>query len=149
MEIVFERKVAYAEVCKILNSMDKKYVEKIPSKLKEFFKNNALPDYNFNVDMNKPLIEQNLKRKTLIILAMLNINYWCEDEKHKQELLHKYSENKRIYQEELREKYNIDNIFKNKTSKLEKVETTENCIAMVEYKESIFTKIKNWYTRTF
>lgn len=144
--ISIERKEAYAEVTKILSCMDQKYVKKIPHKLKEFFKKNALQDYNFNVSMNKPLSEQNLKRKTLVILAMLNINYWCESEEHKQELLHKYNENEIIYQEELREKYNSDNIFKNKKTKEEKLEKT---VAMEEYRESIFTKIKNWFKRVF
>lgn len=145
-EITFERKEAYTEISKILYCMDEKYVKKIPNKLKEFFKRNSLPDYNFNVDMNKPLSEQNLKRKTLAILAMLNINYWCEDEKHKQDLLHKYNENEKLYLEELREKYNPDNLFKNKETK---IETVENSVSMVEYKESIFTRIKNWFKRTF
>jgi len=44
------------------------------------------------------------------------------------------------------EKYNPDNLFKNKETK---VETIENSVAIVEYKESIFTKIKNWFKRTF
>ena len=37
-------------------------------------------------------------------------------------------------------------MFKNKATKVEPV---ENSAAMVEYKESIFTKIKNWFKRTF
>ena len=145
-EITLERKEAYTEISKILYCMDEKYVKKIPNKLKEFFKSNSLPNYNFNVDMNKPLSEQNLKRKTLAILAMLNINYWCEDEKHKQDLLNKYNENEKLYLEELREKHTPNNLLKNKETK---IETVENTITMVEYKESIFTKIKNWFKRTF
>lgn len=49
-------------------------------------------------------------------------------------------------QEELYKKYNPDNLFKNKASK---VETVENSVSMVEYKESFFTKIKNWFKRIF
>lgn len=57
-------------------------------------------------------------------------------------------EKNKLLQEEkrIREKYNPDNLFKNKVVRVEKV---ENSVAMVEYKESIFTKIKNWFKRIF
>lgn len=45
---------------------------------------------------------------------MLNLNYWCEDEKEKQDLIAIYSENDRKKEEELREKYNPDKLFKKK-----------------------------------
>ena len=45
---------------------------------------------------------------------MLNLNYWCETEEEKQELIKHYTENERKYQEELRKKYNTDNIFQKK-----------------------------------
>ena len=58
------------------------------------------------------------------------------------------TENFELLQEEkrIREKYNPDNLFKDKTTKIELV---GNSIAMVEYKESIFTKIKNWFKLIF
>ena len=43
-------------------------------------------------------------------------------------------------------KYNPDNLLKNKEIK---VKTAECFISMVEHKESIFCKIKNWFKRTF
>ncbi len=46
------------------------------------------------------------------------------------------------------EKYDIERLFKERTQKKELDYTTEK-IAMVEYKESIFTKIKNWFKRNF
>ena len=46
----------------------------------------------------------------------------------------------------IREKYNPDNIFKKRDTK---IETVENSVAMIECKESIFKKIKNWFKRTF
>ena len=55
-------------------------------------------------------------------------------------------DNEEIYQRKLTEKYNPANLFKNKETKVEKI---ENSVAMVEYKESTFTKIKNWFKRTF
>ena len=73
---------------------------------------------------------------------MLNLQYWCKDEKEKERLKNVYADNERKYQEELREKYNPDNLFKNKQRAVEeKIEET----AMIEYKEiSLFTKIKKF-----
>ena len=127
---------AYSEVDKILSFMENKYVEKIPYKMRELFKNEKSKNYEPNIDVKVPLDQQNLKRKTLSILAMLNLNYWCESEQEKQELIAIYAENDKKREEELREKYNPDNIFKKK-EKLEKVEETT---ALIEYKEESFIK---------
>lgn len=62
---------------------------------------------------------------------MLNLQYWCKAENEKERLKSVYAENERKYQDELREKYNPDNLFKNKQRVVEeKFEKT----AMVEYK---------------
>lgn len=69
--------------------------------------------------------------ETLALIAMLNLQYWCKDENEKERLKSVYAENERKYQDELREKYNPDNLFKNKQRVVEeKFEKT----AMVEYK---------------
>lgn len=144
LQMTRERMEAYVEVIEILKHMDEKYVEKIPHKLKAFFENNCSKEYVFKLNPHKPLVEQNLKSKTLAILGMLNVNYWCESEEAKQKLLAQYYEEERLYQEELREKYNPDNIFKkrNQEKSIEgNIEKEE--VAIVEYKESIFKKLIN------
>lgn len=141
---------AYAEIDAVLSLMDNKYLDEIPSKFIELFSKEKSKDYIKEIVADKPLKEQNLKEETLSILAVLNYNYWCKDKVHKEELLELYSENERKYQDELREKYNPDNIFKNHIGK-NKIEENivENKIALVEYEESIFIKFKNWFKRTF
>ena len=145
---------AYAEVDEILSFMEDVYIDKIPKKLRELFKNERLEDYKPNIDPKIPLDEQKLQKKTFSILAMLNLNYWCEDEKEKQDLIAIYAENDRK-KEELREKYNLDNLFKKKETeqKIEepKKNTAENT-ALVEYKEEKFfkkliKKIMNFFKR--
>ena len=74
---------AYAEVDAVLNLMDKKYLDEIPSKLRELFSKEKSKDYFKKIVSDKPLKEQNLKEETLAILAVINYNYWCKDEKHK------------------------------------------------------------------
>ena len=131
---------AYAEVDKILSFMETQYVEKIPRKLRELFKNEKLKDYYPIIKKDIPLNEQKLEKKTYAILAMLELNYWCANEEEKQELIRAYSNNDKNREKELREKYNPDNIFRSKTKEYEQEENTEEITSLVEYKEESFIK---------
>lgn len=77
------------------------------------------------------------------------IQYWYKDESKKQKLLEVLDKNERKYQEELREKYNPDNIFKNKNQNntfdeaVPKNEEISVGMQIVEYKEPIFKRIAN------
>ena len=88
-------KMAYCEVDIILGQMEEEYVNKVPSELRKLFKEQKRKDYLPEIKADVPLAEQNLMRKTIAILAMLNLNYWCEDEKEKQDLIQMYAENDR------------------------------------------------------
>lgn len=77
---------AYAEVLLILAYMEQKYIDMIPKKLLELFGEGKDKNYRPNINPNISLAEQNLQRKTLALLAMLNLNYWCKDENEKQEI---------------------------------------------------------------
>ena len=133
---------AYAEVLLILSYMEQKYIDMIPKKLLELFNEEKDKNYQPNINPNISLAEQNLQRKTLALLAMLNLNYWCKDENEKKELLKMYSENDKKIEAEMRERYNPDNLFKKK----EKVEQNNDIMhektELIEYKEkNIFRKI--------
>lgn len=138
-------KDAYVEVLGILDLLDQEQKNRIPKKLKEFFENNKNQDYQVNIDSNIPLEEQNLLQETVDILAMLKLNYWCTNEKEKEGLLNLLNENEKKYQEELRKKYNPNNLFKDKESK--RVIYTNEELSIVKYKESIFKRIKDWLKR--
>ena len=126
---------AYAEVDEILALMESEYIEKIPKKMREMFKKERPNDYNPLIQIDIPLEEQKLQRKTFAILAMLNLNYWCEDEEEKQELIKIYAENDIKREKELREKYNPDNIFKNRKD-IQQIE--KNSLSIIEYREQRF-----------
>lgn len=132
-------KIAYAEVLTILKCMKIEYQQKIPQKLKNFFERNMAKDYKFNIDINKPLKEQKISDKAIHILAVLNLNYWCENEEEKQELLKLYMENDKKYNEKLHEKYNVEDMFK----KHKKKESIQNNIMIPKDKQSILVKILN------
>ena len=138
-----EEEIAYKQLITILNNMEPEYKEKIPKKLMKLFEENSAEDYEFHLDLTRPLQEQELNSKTLALLAMLNLNYWCETEEEKQELIKHYTENERKYQEELRKKYNTDNIFQKNNSENKQEETTEEQVALVEHRESVIRKLIN------
>ena len=138
-----EEEIAYKQLITILNNMEPEYKEKIPKKLMKLFEENSAEDYEFHLDLTRPLQEQELNSKTLALLAMLNLNYWCETEEEKQELIKHYTENERKYQEELRKKYNTDNIFQKNNSENKQEEITEEQVALVEHRESVIRKLIN------
>ena len=131
--------MAYSEVYEILNLLDLKYKEKVPNKIITFFEENKLKDYIPKIDTTVPLINQNLNGETIIILAILNLNYWCDSLEEKQELLNEFAMNEKEKQD-LLNKYNLDNLFNNKKAKKE-ILSKQNA-SLIEYKkQGIFRKI--------
>ena len=141
MSISLAIRQAYSEVDTFLEMVSPEEREKIPQKLRDIFREEKDNSYKKIINADIPIIEQNLKEETLSIIALLNLQYWCEAESEKERLRNIYSENERKYQDEIREKYNPDNLFKSKTSNIE-TEQIDN-VSMIEYKESIFVKIIN------
>lgn len=143
MEISISTRQAYSEIDTFLNLLNEEKRNQIPKKLRELFKEEKDKEYIKEINIDIPIREQNLKEETLSIIALLNLQYWCKDEEEKQRLKDIYAENEQKYQEELREKYNPDNIFKKNISKIPQNEIEENTenMQMIEYKESIFKKI--------
>ena len=128
------------ETLDILNHMDKSYTDKIPKKFKDFLEKNKLNNYIPNLDHSKKLKEMNLKEKTKDILATIYMNYWC-NATQKENYIKTLKQNEEIYQKELTEKYNPDNIFKNKTkTKIQQEQPVQEDVDLVEVKESFFTK---------
>ena len=141
---------SYTEVLLILSYMEQKYVDMIPKKLLELFNEEKDKNYQPNINPNISLAEQNLQRKTLALLAMLNLNYWCKDENEKQEMLKMYSENDKKIEAEMRERYNPDNLFKKREKVEQNNEAKEECTEIIEYKEqNIFKKILNKIMKFF
>lgn len=142
MKLLVDTKKAYYEVNEIINLLDKADREKIPEKLREYFKNEMDKDYVKKIDLNIPLKEQKLKRETIAIMAMLNLNYISTDKSEKEKLQKKYMENEQRYQKELSEKYNVNNLFN-----VEKDEKTKELV--VQKKKGFFKKVANFIKQIF
>ena len=138
---------AYVQILEIIKHMGEQYINEIPKKLMDFFEENKDKNYTFKLYEQKENTEQIFSKETLGLLAMIESKYWATPEE--KEILDKaLAENEKKYQAEMRKKYNPDNVFKNKETKVEKLSETEKNTKITEYKESIFTKIKNWFKRT-
>ena len=125
--------IAYAEVDEILNLLEDDYIDKVPEKVRDFFKEERDKKYLPKIEVDIPLSVQNLKRETMVLLAVLKLNYWCKDEKEKQAFLNELDENEREYNE----KYNPDNLFNNQKNNYSKVTETSNKenILPIKYKD--------------
>ena len=78
----------------------------------------------------------------MILIAMLNYQYWCPNKKVKDMLYKTFSANNEKYQMEMEEKYSVDNLFNNKKN-VAQIEQKEESVAIVEYKKSVFRRIIN------
>ena len=136
---------ANTEIKCLLKYFPINYIKKLPTKLLEMIYKNSDDKYNIEVDLKKGLKNQNISKKAKDMLAVLTYNYWSSEDE-KKDIIERLNENENTYQEKLREKYNSDSIFKDRERKAEAV---ENSNAMIEYKETIFIKIKNWFKRSF
>ena len=139
---------SYSEVYDIIKHLDKKLYNKIPTGFIEMLKENMDNNYNVEIDYNKSINEQKLLKDTKIILSIIYRDYLCSEEK-KKELIEKDKADLVRYEKELRERYNPDKIFKNRIQENNTEKTKENITAMVEYKESIFLKIIEFFKKIF
>lgn len=136
---------SYSEVYEILNLMDSAYLDKIPDKVKDLITNERDKEFKTNITTDISLEKQGLQRDTLTVLAILYLNYWCESEQEKKELIELFNEVDKTNAE----KYSYDNIFKkNKEIPIQEV-VKENNNSLVEYKESIFSRIINKIKKIF
>ena len=147
--MTFETQQAYSEVLAVLQNMPHEYVKKIPEKLINLFEKAKLDNYKVSIDKNNPIDKSKLSRKTMIILSMLNYQYWCPNKKAKDNLYRIYLANNEKYQRAIKEKYNVDDMFKNMQKPIKNDYVKENTVAMVKYKESFFTKLLNKIKRYF
>lgn len=144
--MTLEYKQSLTELNMIIHYMDIEYLKKIPEKFIDFIVENMDSNYAPNISKNIPLNEQVLKKDTKVLLSLLYRMYWCDNET-KKELIKNDLISKEIYEKEQREKYNPNDIFKNKkpivTENNIVLENSEQTNKMIEYKK------EKWYKKIF
>lgn len=130
---------AMKEVTEYLKGITKEDFDKIPADVITFLYENQDKDYVCNIDYTIPFKDMELTDEAKGIIIYLCYNYWCGNEKEKQNLINKLNENEQNFQEELKKQFKgTDSLNQNKKEKLpikcEEIEKSKNRI-------SIFSKI--------
>lgn len=125
-----------AEVDMILNYADKESLSKLPESLKQFIKENK-SDYITKINPEKDLKDQDLLYETKVILSVLYRDYWVSSNERKKLLEYEKVELADI-ENRKNEKYNYNNLFKNKNN-----ETDDNEIKSLVVKQSLIKNILN------
>ena len=132
----------------ILEYTSEEVKNRIPKKFLDFLQSIQSKTYKFEYDKTKKLDEQKLKPKTRGLIALVYQDYIC-NETEKEEYIQKSKKIIKQIEESKREKYNPNDIFKDK--KIDNDKDTTKTVEIVEYKESIIkkiiNKIKNIFTK--
>ena len=131
----------------ILTHSSQEIINKIPEKFVTFMKSIASTTYTFNYDKSKKLNEQNIKPETRGIISLVYQDYICSEEEKNNYILK--CENYEIKKEnELKEKYNPDNIFNKSYDN--NINDSKDEVALVETKNEVwYRKIVNFFKRIF
>lgn len=134
---------AYTEVLEIIRYFSKEEYEKIPKEKIEFYKKYKDPDYIFSINPEIDLSEQNISKEANAIIVNLFRDYYA-NEKQKVKIKEILELNQKKEEDKKREKYNPDNMFKKNNKQHIVSEQPENNNVLIEYKESIFIKLKKF-----
>ena len=133
---------AYKEVIEVLKYTKREDVNKIPKSRILLWRINMNKDYDFKIDKTKTLEEQNLSKEAKAIIANIFKKYWATDyQKERIEAKEKYDIEQ--MEKEKYQKYNPDDIFKNRKQNIQQEEVASKTVSMVEYREPLFKRILN------
>lgn len=133
---------AYKEIYEILRIFPQELVAKIPQEKIRFFRNNMDNSYQYNIS-KETFDGKTMLEETKAILTILFRDYWATPMQKEKILVYENLERNR-QEEEMRLKYNPDNLFKKRKQEIvDKKQTITDEIAIVEYKENVLKKIIN------
>jgi hypothetical protein len=132
---------AYSEVLGILKCISKEDFNKIPNSKIELFETNRNKEYVFEYDPNKTLKEQNVSKRAKVIIGILFRDYWATEEQ-RNKIIKTQNFNRQILEEQKKAKYNVNDIFKEKSFENDIKENIE-IKELVVYKETFFRKCIN------
>ena len=130
------------QISEILKYITPTLKARIPKKIISYIESNKSKDYSWKIDKTLPLEKQELLPTTKELITVLYKDYMCDDIS-KLKLNKVLNENQIKYENEVREKYNPDNIFKERNKSYETNKMTMENNEIVSYKESFLSKIIN------
>lgn len=142
---------AYSEVYGFIMALGEEYKNQLPADVYNNIEEKRDLSYNPKYDINQTVDDSTFSIEALSLITALYLEYWCTDEKEKEEIKQVLEENQRKQDE----KYSYENLWKNKkqqetnTSKGGEIkndlkeEETKNT-EMIKHKENILTKFINY-----
>lgn len=135
----------FNQIDEILKHSSDEILKKLPKNLQEFLKENQEKDYKPNIDFNTDNWQDYLLEDTIVLMGLIYRDYIVSKDERQKLLLEE--------EIEYNEKYNPNNIFKNKKNiqnQIKEIQPRET--AIIEYKEKnflqkIFDKIKHLFNK--
>lgn len=134
---------AYKEIMELLKYLPKESIDKIPKEIIQTFELGMDKNYNYVLtlkDIEKDFSQYNLLDETKAILAILFRDYWA-DPYQREQIIAKENYDK---QKKLEEKYNIDNLFKNKQENKTTIQAIDISTLSITKRESFFNQLMNF-----
>lgn len=125
--------IMFNEVYSVLNLLGREYIYKLPNNVYEFIKNERVPNYEFNINMERDVISQ-ISKDALAFISYLSLKYWATLEEQR-ELIKIYKEND-IKKEKSKLKFNPRTILNNNTKEIESK-------ALIKEEQNWYKKLKN------
>lgn len=135
---------AYTEVLELLKHIPKEEYNRIPETEIQFYENNCDKNYKFIYDETIELKEQKISKEANAVIIAMYMNYFA-NEKQKEIIDEVLKQNSINQEKEKKQKYNTENIFKEKNQEnlpIELNKKKENII------KRIINKIKGLFAKT-
>ena len=133
-------KKAVSEVIDILKHSEIEVTQKIPKKFIEFLTKNSDHDYIPDIDYSEENWENSIEEDAKVLIALIYRDYIMSEEEKE-----KVIEEAERQEQKIREKYNLDNLFK-KNSKIENEKSQDDTEQEVQ-KSLLIIKEEKWYER--
>ena len=137
---------AYKELLEIINHFPLEEYNRIPKEKINFYEENMDKNYNFTINPNIDLSEQNISKETKALIVTLYEDYFATEEQ-KEKIKEILELNQKKAEQEKRRKYNPDDIFKNQKENMKNNEQKKSDhnikeASLVQHKENFFTRFK-------
>ena len=132
MERAYEE--AFTEVEEVLKLMPIDLVSRIPAQLRQTISENKAT--NYKIVIKEPLEEQKLKKETIVILGLIYRDFLASPEE-REKLQIKDSEELRKIEQQMKEQFDVENVFNNK-KRYKILEENQTSKDLTLYKEPNF-----------
>lgn len=132
---------SYSEVDVILSKLDRKYYNKISKGFLNFINTNEDKEYKIYFANNENSIK--ISKYTQTLLALVYRTYFC-DKEQRAEYDNILNNNQIKFDEEQKEKYDVEKVFQQRRTSSNILEVQENLQMVVVKKENIFIRFFNF-----